>query len=282
MRENRTIPELKIRLGLFAKTFKIEKHNDWLEILDLKDASSVSRMYSSGKISDDCIQAICAKANITETNFLGPISELALKLDLSQTVAESIVKGTSANTFDNKDIKLLGNISGRYIMVYASRELYDHELAYTTVEELIFDIANLSEGSFPVRQTSNHVTNNSARGHGKCRSERISLQLCYDGSEYPDSQILVSPLVSTAKNNIFAGIYMDVNSIHQIWATQTVIFQVPDTFVAPRRFSPDNELHTIWKPILENRLGDRHRLIARGGEDYLDAVRAAVKLTKSG
>lgn len=285
MRENRTIPELKVRMDLVAKKHKIENQGQWLRILGVRNPSSISRIYSSGKISDDCIAAICAEANITETQFLGPISDLASILGLSSTIVESIVNGKSAATLvslTSKDIRLLSHISGRYIMLYASRELHDHELEYTTVEELTFDIANMSEGTFAVRQSRNHVTNNSAVGRGKCRSERISFQLSYDDAEYPDSQILINHLVIAEENNIFSGIYVDVNDIQQIFATQIVILQVPVEFVAPRRFLDNSELHSIWKPILENRVGDRHRLIARGGEDYLDKVRAAVKQTKSG
>lgn len=285
MKENRTVPYLKARMALVAKVYKIERQSDWLEILELKDPSSISRMISSNKISDHCINSICAMADIKEEDFLGPIPELSSKLGLNVNIADNIVKGNITNEIMNtssKDAKLLSNISGRYMMVYASRELYDHELEYTTIEELRFELEDISRGTFKVTQISNHVTNQSAMGRGKCRSERISMQIYYDGLEYPDSQILISPLVSTPENNIFSGIYVDVNNIHQIWATQVVIFQVSEVFVIPRRFPVDSELHVVWKPILENRLGDRHRLIARNGDDYLYSVRAAVKQSKSG
>jgi hypothetical protein len=285
-KKNRSVPELKVRMALAGKAFGYETQDDWLSLIDLDNTSSISRALKSSSISDDAIEAICSQGKFDISVFFGPLDKLGAALRLTPGVVETIIRNNSSKAvlIGAKDADLIGKIRGRYFMVYASREMHDHDIAYTTVEELMLDEPNPITGTFSVAQKSNHVTGGAAAGTGKCRSERISMQWAYSDAMFPDSQVLVGPLVPVLGNIILAGLYMDVNLNQQIWATQTVIFQVSDDLSIPTRFDKGSELHKAWEPILENRLGDRHRLMSRNGDgdSYLDAVRTTVRMTKGG
>ncbi|MEO1542574.1 MAG: hypothetical protein AAFR75_00915 [Pseudomonadota bacterium] len=288
MRQNRFIPDMRTRLAMLEHALNIRGNKAWLNIVDYEDSASISRIKSGEQnMNEPSVRAICNAANIKFDDFFAPPRELGKKLGLSAHVVDMIIDRHVSD--QNKeleilpeDIRLAAKISGRYMMVYLGRDTYDPEKLYGTVEVLSISAPANGDAECSVRQEDNYVTGEATTGTLKVRGGVLSITLEYDEGSYPDSHFVLKPLVLSANTNIFGGLYLDINAAYtrDIFSAQIVCFSVEDDFVAPRQLEGDDPVFQAWLPVIENKIGVHHRLIARQGVEYIDQVKKAVLETK--
>jgi len=296
---NERFDDIAQRMTLLARRFGFATQDDWLTILNYGDVSSVSRiMNGHSGLSRQHIKNICARAGITEREFRAPLWELAETLGLADdSSVEAIVKsiadatGEREDKLHGEDEKILEELPGQYILVYPGREDLHFEKRHIIVEK--FKITkNGSRSSCDIFQDSNFITGEKAKGRITSKSSRLSFSLEYPKSYYVQSSFLMIPLYFSKSVKVFSGIYLDTAPYdqNQIFSTRFCMFNVSDISLFPRRYAQDSELFEVWNEVVANfsqdeisrfstSVRDRNRLIARSGEEFVDSVRNAVRIT---
>ncbi len=148
MRKSVDIPDIKQRLRLFELLFEFSKDEDWLELLNYSNESSVSRV-KNGKqgVSEDAIKRICKAAGIEKNEFFLPLIELADVLEVTEERSAGEIIAAIAASSSNlpselhaADKDVLSKLPGSYIMLYPGREEMHIDRDQMVVEkfELIF------------------------------------------------------------------------------------------------------------------------------------------------